>query len=146
MSVIAKQSKQYPTVQLRTPTGFVYDKRKDGWELVENVELVGEPILGLAEFLQPGEDSVNGEVMVERAKALGNCAGQLHAERLLAQQQDIPKEYRQFYLVFPGTSWRHPLGDRDVPYLRWFGRRWGLNFHWLGSDWHSHVRLVRLCE
>ena len=145
MTVTANMQQKYPTVKLKTPPGFVNDKTKDGWKLIENVELVGEPTITLAKFLQPGENSVGGETMLERAKALGNCAGQLHAERLLVQQADVPEEYRQYYLIFPGTVWQDSDSNRRVPYLRWDDDRWYLRF-WLDHDhWSARDRLVCLC-
>jgi hypothetical protein len=134
-----------PSMVLRNPTGFFYDKTKNGWELVENVPLENiEPTLELSDFLQEGENYIIGTTMLERAKKLGNLAGQLHAERLLSQQQDIPKEWRDYYLVFAGTVWRDSDGNLYVPYLGWGGGRWDLNFDWLDNDFFSHARLARL--
>ncbi len=104
---------------LSLPTDFVYDKRQDGWKLLEDVPLVGTPTLELAEFLRDGESYVKGEVMLSRAKELGNMASQRHAERMLACAGQIPESWRDFYLVFPGTVWQGTIGDRYVPYLYW---------------------------
>lgn len=132
-------------VTLKPLSGFRYDKRKDGWELVTNTPLEGEPTLSLAEFLQNRELSVKGETMLERSKAMSNnAAGQLHAERLLEQPDTIPEEWRDYVLVFSGTVWRYPSGSLFVPYLIWFGGEWRLSFHWLGDGFRSHCRLVRL--
>ena len=60
---------QLPTMVLKPPSGFRYDKTKDGWVLVEDVLLTGEPTLSLSGFLEEGESSVLGEVMLERGKA-----------------------------------------------------------------------------
>lgn len=134
-----------PTVLLKTTSTFRYDKRKDGWKLVENVELGdGELTLQFDEFLKEGEDYVKGTIMMDRAKGMGNLAGQLHAERMLEQQENIPKELRKFYLVFTGTVWRDPDGDLFVPYLYWYGDEWILNFYWLDNGFYSYGRLARL--
>ncbi len=132
-----------PTVKLTLPTGFQNDKTKEGWELLEDVPLTGDEELELAEFLREGENSVLGEVMFERAVKLGNRAGQRHAERLLSQANLIPKEWRDFYLVFPGTKWRDSDGFLVVPFLLWDGDKWSLYWLWLGHDWDDYVRLVR---
>lgn len=134
-----------PVVTLRPPSGLVNDRRKDGWELLEDAPVIGEPTLELAEFLRDGEEYVRGDVMFARAVELGNRAGQQHAERLLAQQGDIPEEWRQYYLPFTGTKWRDSDGDLFVPYLGWDsdGRRWLLDWGRLGFDWGRSVRLVR---
>jgi len=81
---------------LKPPSGFRYDKTKDGWVLVEDVLLTGEPTLSLSGFLEEGESSVLGEVMLERGKAnkageLGPLAGQHHAEALLVQFFKCPR-------------------------------------------------------
>lgn len=127
---------------------FQYDKRKDGWELMEGVPMkigTGETTFELAEFLHKGEERVNGDVMMARAKELGGITDQHYAELLLARQAEIPEEWRNFYLVFPGTVWRDPRGDHDVPCLRWNGDRWYLHWFWLVGGWDSDIRLVRLC-
>ena len=79
-------------------------------------------------------------------KKLGADFGQKHAEALLENQHLIPKEWRGYYLVFPGTVWQDSSGDRDVPCLYWDGGRWRLNFLWLGHDWGSDGRLLRPCK
>ncbi len=96
----------------------------------------------LVGFLKSGEMSINGKVMKQRAEKLKANLGQKHAEHLLKRQKLIPKECRKYFLVFPGTVRRHPDGAR-IPYLRWIGTRWCLDFFWLESDWDSQNRLVR---
>ena len=101
----------------------------------------------IVEFLKPGESSVNGELMKQRAKELNAHLGQYHAEYLLEHQELIPKEWQgKYYLVFLGTVWQDRDGDRFVPYLSWDGDGWYLSFDWLRGDWDSSVRLVRLRE
>jgi len=136
-----------PKITLKAPlSGFEFDKAKDGWTLVENAACSGNETLELAEFLHAGENYVDGTTMVARAKAMGNPAGQLHAERLLRQQGEIAVEWRDFYLVFPGTTWRRPSGDLYVPYLGWGDGRWYLHWGWLDCRWSRLDRLVRVCK
>lgn len=132
------------TVTLSNPTSLINDKREDGWKLIEDVPLEGTPTLELVEFRKDGEDYVNGETMLSRAKELGNMAGQRHAERLLSMASQIPKSWRDFYLVFPGTVWQDTDGNRNVPYLYWSGGEWNLDWSWLSSDWSRDYRVVRL--
>mgnify|MGYP001620111609 CR=1 FL=1 len=133
-----------------TPVPLKYDKTKDGWTLVEDVPFYlsgqdGQPFTpDIVEFLKPGESYVNGEVMKRRAKELNAHLGQGHAEYLLEHQELIPKEWRDKFLVFPGTVWRDSVGDRYVPYLYCYGDRWYLSFGWLWYDWYSDDRLVCL--
>jgi hypothetical protein len=128
---------------------FIYDKRKDGWELVEDVDFSPIDIskLELIPFLKAGENYINGEEMVRRASTEFKInLGQRHAEYLLKHQDEIPKEFREFYPVFTGTIWRSPFGDRSVAYLYWLGERWCLSFDWLDNGWNSSDRLPRLRE
>ncbi len=139
---------QYPTVALKPPSGFVNDMRlTDNWELIEDVEFTGEETLELAEFLEKGEPSVRGDVMLERSKK-NPRASQRHAERLLAQQKDIPKEWRKFYLVFTGTVWRDSGVRLVMACLNWDDGREECFLYWgsLGAYYLSSGRLVRPCK
>ena len=132
---------------MKPPSGFLrYDKTEDGWELVRNVELPGgEPTLELNYFLREGEGYVSGAVMMERAEEVGSNAGQLHAERMLDQQdRRIPAEWREHFLIFAGTVWRDPDGGLCVPILYWRRDGWDLDWYWLDNVFGSHDRLVRL--
>jgi hypothetical protein len=121
---------------------FKYDKRKDGWTLLENSSRRISSSIDAVSFLK-NENLVKGNVMAQRAVELDANYGQEDAEWLLEHQDMIPAELRNFYLVFPATKWRRLVGDRRVPYLRWDGRRWRLNFLWLGLAFRAYVRLVR---
>ena len=144
--------KELPVLTLTfTPTGFDRDMTKENWQLLEDVkgdipEGASTLNLELIPFLNEGESSVNGEEMKNRSKDLKAHHGQKLAELLLRNQSQIPKEWRQFYLAFPGTVWQSSRGDRNVPYLGWLDGRWYLNFRWLDNDWRSLVRLVRFRE
>ncbi len=127
---------------------FSRDMRKEGWKLVEDIGGPGKVVitdLEIISFLHEGEKekSVSGEVMRSRAVDLGANLGQRHAEYLLEHQIEIPKEFRKFYLVFPGTVWRDSDGDLDAPCLRWSGAGWCLDFAWLGNGWSVSGRLLR---
>lgn len=125
---------------------FANDKTKDGWELLKDVDFVpiGPSELELVPFLKAGENSIDGEEMVRRAREeIRANLGQRYAEYLLEHQQDIPKEFRKYYIVFTGTVWRSPAGGLRVAYLYWSDEQWVLHFHWLGIAWHSAGRLPR---
>ncbi len=126
---------------------FVYDKTKDGWKLLENTprQITSMHDLELVSFLKQGENSVNGEEMVRRARVELNANyGQEDAEWVLEHQDEIPVEFRAYYLVFTGTVWQFPRGYRRCAFLRWSGERWCLRFFWLDFVWRSGARLVRL--
>jgi len=128
----------------QSSVSFLYDRRKDGWKLLENVprRITSVDIVGIP-FLKENEAVINGEKITRRAIELDANYGQEDAEWLLDHQAEIPVELRNFYLVFPGTKWRDAVGDRYVPYLSWSGDRWVLYFRWLDSDFGSSARLVR---
>jgi len=131
---------------LMTSSAFSRDMRKEGWELVEDVSEPATIVIADLEvisFLREGEGSVSGDVMRKRAVELGVNFGQRHAEFLLEHQGEIPRNWRDYYLVSPGTVWRDSGGGFFMPFLRWLGRRWVLGFHWLGDDWSSNGRLLR---
>ncbi len=128
-----------------TAPAFSRDMRKEGWTLIENVSRQITSITDpkLVPILKKGETSINGEEMVRRARAELNAnLGQEDAEWLLEHQAEIPKEWRSYYLTFPGTVWQGEYGCRFVPCLRWGVAGWCLYFGWLGLDWLSGVRLL----
>ncbi|MFA6493019.1 MAG: hypothetical protein WCV58_02710 [Patescibacteria group bacterium] len=114
------------------------------FDLVENVAIEGTPILWLSSFIRRDEHKVTGHIMRRRAKKLGNCAGQLHAERMLLQQGSIPHEWRKFYLVFAGTVWHDSRGF-CIPYLYYDDNEWIIDLYWLDHDAlnNDNSRLVR---
>ncbi len=125
---------------------FKYDKRKNGWKLLEHVPrgLTSVSDLELVPFLKSGESSIRGEELVRRSRLeLNTNYGQEDAEWLLEHESEIPAEFRPFYLVFTGTVWGDAFGRRSVAYLYFFGERWLLFFYWLGGGFLSVVRLVR---
>jgi len=128
---------------LNVATGnFKYDKRNDGWTLLENTPCRISSIIEAVQFLK-NESLVKGEVMATRAILLDANYGQEDAEWLLEHQKMISVELRSYYLVFPATKWRGLGGGRSVPCLFWRGDRWVLGFGWLGGDFRSGGRLVR---
>src|SRR3989344_1635035 len=86
-------------------------------ELVENVKIKnGEFLIKIEPILKYGETSIDGKTILNRAKKIGNLAGQAHAERLLEQahaerlleqEKSIPEEWKGLTLVFAGTVWRN---------------------------------------
>lgn len=127
---------------------FRRDMRKEGWKLLENVGRRINSIsdLELVSFLKSGEDYINGEEMLRRARELDANYSQEDAEWLLEHQNEIPVEMRKYYIVFTGTVWQGSYGYLRVPCLYWFenDRCWCLNFPWLGDGWYSFDRLPRL--
>ena len=130
-------TKNIPTVKLKSL------HNPDSYKLVEDTPIEGNPELELVEFLKEGEASVEGDEMFERACKLGNRAGQQHAERLILQEDTIPKEWRSHYIVFTGTRRSDGGGHMYFPCLYWHEKRWRLNWSLVQYPWNLRVRLVR---
>lgn len=127
----------HPTMVLkRLPPNFRFDNSRDGYKLVENVEIEGEPTLVLGSFLFPGERYENGyEIQLrtrEYAKEKGACAGQLHMERMIERRENIPIEWRECWLMFFGTVWCDSRGENHVPCL-YYSDHWEVHLHSLGG-------------
>lgn len=119
------------------------DKTKEGCKNWSDVkEPTGELTLELVEFLEKGENSIGGEVLVRRAKQKNVLLGQRHAEALLENQGTIPQKWRKYYLVFPGSVLQDSTGHRIVPIICWGGGCWYLDFLWLKRIFSSDARLV----
>ena len=141
-----------PKMILEQPPVFRFDKTRDRYMLIEHTPIEGSPALILDTFLCEGESNVVGHTMLRRgkegAKERGAGAGQLHAERMIEQQDKIPVEWQDFYLVFIGTVWCGPDGDLCVPYLYYDDDGWHLDWRWLDYDWglNDDDRLVRISK
>lgn len=116
-----------------------------GWMVVEDVAPSKFHVkeLEFISFLNQGESSINCEVIRQRAVTLKANLGLVDGKRILAEQDKLPVELRDKYIVLPGTLLRAPDGLLRVAYLFWDGGRWCLSFRWLGCDWVGHVRLAR---
>lgn len=124
---------------------LLYDKRMDGWKLLEHAPRRINSVDGLKlmPILKSGEDRVNGEEMVHRARVeLDANLGQEDAEWLLEHEDLIPKEWRSYYIPFTATVWRDSDGYRSVASLFWLGGEWHLYWHWLDDGWDSRVSLL----
>ena len=122
---------------------FKYDRRKDGWTLLENQPCrIGGQITAVP-FLKTGESLVKSNVMIARAVVLDANYGQGDAEWLLEHQDMISVKLRNLYLIFPATKWQVLGSNRLVPHLYWFSNRWCLDFRWLGDGFGGGDRLVR---
>ncbi len=125
---------------------FARDMRKEGWKLLEDVprSITSIKDLELVPFLKDGESSILGEELVVRAREEFKINyGQHDAEWLLEHQDEIPEEFRKYYLVFTGTVWGDSGGDRYVACLTFYGKRWYLCFYGLAYDFLSYGRLPR---
>lgn len=83
---------------------------------------------------------LNSEEALTELGKKGLRAGELH--ELLALGAQHPNEQRQDPIVALGSVWRHPLGDRNVPYLWSDGSDRDLGLNWFGLRWSSDDRFL----
>lgn len=123
------------------------NKRK--WKILEDVVWFEFKIsdLKLASFLRKGESHVGGQTMRRRAVVMKTNLGLIDAKFVLDHQAEIPVEFRNNYLIFPGTLLRRQDGGGRmyVASLCWRDIRWHLTWNWLGRDWGVYDRFV-LCS
>ena len=108
-----------------------HDKTKDGWVLVEDAAeplTVSGDTFEVTPFKAEGEEDLFGDEVVERVLALDRMLGQRHAEYLMAHPAEIPEELQRYSLIFPGTIWRSPEGNHQVPCVNWRQGSWELSF------------------
>ncbi|MCH7792056.1 MAG: hypothetical protein IID31_07240, partial [Planctomycetes bacterium] len=124
-----------------------HDKTKDGWELIEDAvepASVSGDTIELTSFKAEGEEDLFGEEVVERVLALDGMLGQRHAEYLLAHPDEIPDDFQRYSLIFPGTIWRSPEGNHQVPCANWRQGSWELTFGIVEGGFDASDRLVRM--
>lgn len=141
--------KVLPCMTLLAPTGLIYDKRKQGWKLLEEGPKVeGESTLTFLGFVREGEVCVNGQTVLARTAEMdGSESGQHHLEHLLRQAHRIPAELRPYYLVATGTKWENSDGGVCIPHLRFVGDRWVFRFRCVEDGrWSDDGRVVRVCQ
>jgi hypothetical protein len=139
---------------------------KEGWKLLEDTPFSGGDFSPKdIEFIKFDESFTSIKKLQKKAKRLGACLGQHHAEWLIKNPQLIPEKLKCYYLIFPGTIWQisdsifkkpyffwHDclrfLGiyyeNCKIPYLRWDGWQWCLGFCLAEDVRSSEDRLVRL--
>lgn len=125
---------------------FARDMRHEGYTLLEHSprRIVSVADLELVPFLKEGEICIGGEELVIRSRGeLDTNYGQEDAEWLLEHQDEIPREFRNYYLVFPATVWRRRDGPRFISYLGFGGGQWGAGLDRLEDDFGGYERLVR---
>lgn len=93
-------------------------------------------------FLREGEDSVKGDMMVNRAKEMQAHLGQDDGQHLLAHQDEIPAVLRG-KVVFVCTDWQRSGDPEGIACLCWDGGRWVQYWTWLVNDWLGGYRVLR---
>ncbi|MBI2099710.1 hypothetical protein HYT45_04910 [Candidatus Uhrbacteria bacterium] len=119
--------------------------KKEDWELVEDMTKDSVPVAQLQLISFP--ERWEGVTLLGRVKNFAKkeraILGQRQAECLLEHQEEIPPEWRNYYLFFPGTIYRE--SDHLLfLYLYWYGDKWHLDFDRFGLFLVPYVRVVGL--
>ena len=127
------------------PVAFVNDKTEDGWTLVKDAP--DAPMIAAADVIggdfPEGSEDLLGEPMVELIMGMDGLPGQRQAERLLARPDGIAEELQRCALVFPGTIWRSPDQNHQVPCLIHRDGEWSILFGILEGGFDSRDRLAQ---
>ena len=134
------KKKESPSIQFRLASDLEINKaERDNWRLISDKFCRGNFEPELMKVLRRKEFSITGKELMARLPK--GVLGQLHAEAMLANQDIIPKKWRQFALIF-ATVWQVPTGHFFVPYLYWGGKKWHMSFYWLGGNFGLNDRIV----
>lgn len=115
----------------------------DGWQVVEH-QKQGEFEWDPAEVSLYLSNEQQGNIYIEGNKLREELKNQKVfntnlLDYLLSHRELIPEEWKDKYILFWGTIYRHPGGFLCVRYLRWGGGRWDWRYRWLGLRWRSNV-------
>jgi hypothetical protein len=142
----AKQemSKIVPVFSIRFEDKFRCDFSHEGYTLKENTRLLSGTVdLRPLSFIEDCENDLKGIEIVERAIKLNANLGQLDAEKILENQDNIPVELRHLRIIFTGTVWlKNNTKIEFIPCLSWNGKYWVLDLIWLGFGWGSSAILL----
>ena len=135
--------------QLMNPAlikGFKVDKSVDGWELIrDNIEPDQFSVLQLEMLaFADGTEDIIGDPMVNLILEMEGLLGQCHAEYAVDHQDQISSDLQKFSLVFPGTIWRSPDGNHQVPCITYRQGQWDLIFGILEGGFDSRDVLATL--
>ena len=122
------------------------DKTNDGWELIKDVL---EPTNFSVQELQinafaEGTEDIIGDPMVNLILEMNGLLGQWQAEYALEHQGQLSDEFQRFSLVFPGTVWKSPDGNHQVPCLTYRQGQWDLIFGILEGGFDSRDVMASL--
>ena len=127
------------------PPALRHDKTDDGWTLVKDdpdAPMIAAADLVGADFPEGSEDLI-GEPMVEMIMGMDGLPGQRQAERLIERPGGIAEELQRCAIVFPGTIWRSPDQNHQVPCLVHRDGEWGILFGILEGGFDSRDRLAQ---
>lgn len=115
-----KSDRQIPNYRIISDVG-----RKPRIFTPKNLELVYP--------LKEGASWGRNDDVLRMARSIGANLGKYHLLFLLRHHKEIPEEYKEFHILFPGTIWR-PSGRGDASYFPVL--RWNKNKdHWAWNQW-----------
>ena len=83
---------------------------------------------------------ISGNLILE----MNGLLGQWQAEYALEHQDQLSDEFQRFSLVFPGTVWKSPDGNHQVPCLTYRQGQWDLIFGILEGGFDSRDVMASL--
>lgn len=104
----------------------------------------GEFTLEVVRFVNDDEYFILGTEMLKRIRG-HKCLGQRQAEAMLRNQERIPEEWQDYWLVFPASQQRES-GVVEVPFIKWTFDRWLLYQRGLPDGFGQNCRVVVLGE
>lgn len=112
-----------------------------GWKIVRNVKPSKFQVkdINLVSVLEKDEESVSGKVMRQRAKNLKANLGLADAKYVLEHQAEIPVEFQEKFLLFPGTL----FDCNHIACLVWKDGKWHPAFLPLWYSFDDDDLLVR---
>lgn len=130
------------------PGGLKHDKTNDGWELIRDVlDPTGFAVQSLeVNSFAEGTEDIIGDPMVQIILEMDGLLGQWHAEYAVENQDQLPDQFQRYSLVFPGTVWRSPDGNHQVPCLTYRQGQWDLIFGILEGGFDSRDVMASLIE
>lgn len=111
---------------------------------MRNQFTIGGHTYELVPFLEEGESSVKGHVMVERAHALNVECWPGETFFNLDHQEDIPTDLRdKVYIVF--VDWRSLVNESRIAFIKWSKERgrWVRSWSSVHFLWGKRARFLR---
>jgi len=131
---------------------FLQDMSKKGWTLRENTLCRIESVqnLELVPFVTFNNPCISGSELRALARNLGVNYGQEDAEFILQHKDEIPEEFQEYRLLFPGTVWSDCECYAKFPHLIFNdGLRhgpWLMGFSSVHDPFYSEYCFVRPLE
>jgi len=100
----------------------------------------------LHNLLKESEESIEGEMFLARADEIGNPAGEDELDWLLANQEQIPKEWQKRRIILTGYIMDTEFGW-GLPYCLFFiNGQWHRDHRWLFRGFTKNDRLLTVCK